>query len=32
MLFLLDLNVATLVGLPPTPCALDLFLETAERL
>ena len=25
-------NVLTFVGLPPTPCATDLFLETAERL
>ena len=23
-------NVATLVGLPPTPCGLDRFLRTAE--
>jgi hypothetical protein len=25
-------KVATLVGLPPTPCAFDRFLDTAERI
>ena len=30
--FFLFANVGTLVGFPPTPCALLLFLATAERL
>ena len=31
-IFFLLANVGTLVGLPPTPCALLLFLATALRL